>query len=91
MVKSRELAKIINEQIYDLSDADFAQQCKRELDEKGVLTLSNFLKLKEKGPKLKKFYLDKFTRKYLLEFLTYRDIVHEKICLHHAPFRTSFF
>ncbi len=43
MVKSRELAKIINEQIYDLSDADFAQHCKRELDEKGVLTLSNFL------------------------------------------------
>ena len=33
MVKARELAKIINEQIYDLSDADFAQQCKRELDE----------------------------------------------------------
>ena len=43
MVKARELAKIINQQIYDLSDADFAQQCKRELDEKGVLTLSNFL------------------------------------------------
>ena len=43
MVKTRELAEIINEQIYDLSDADFSQQCKRELDEKGVLTLSNFL------------------------------------------------
>ena len=43
MVKTRELAEIINKQIYDLSDADFAQQCKRELDEKGVLTLSNFL------------------------------------------------
>ena len=47
--------------------------------------------LKEKRPKLKKIYLDKFTRKYLVEFLTYRDIVHEKICLHYAPFRTSFF
>ena len=38
-----ELSEIINQKVYNLSDIDFAQRCKIDLDQNGVLTLSNFL------------------------------------------------
>mgnify|MGYP003326933965 CR=1 FL=1 len=37
-----ELSEIINQKVYNLLDADFARKCKRDLDQNGVLTLSNF-------------------------------------------------
>ena len=38
-----ELSEIINQKVYNLLDIDFAQKCKKDLDQNGVLTLSNFL------------------------------------------------
>ena len=38
-----ELSEIINQKVYNLLDTDFAQKCKIDLDQNGVLTLSNFL------------------------------------------------
>ena len=97
MVKARELAKIINEQIYDLSDADFAQQCKRELDEKGVLTLSNFLNantLKELVEEAENgasqayytnsthnVYLTKINNNYKPEHVINKQLVSSKGCI----------
>jgi hypothetical protein len=43
MERVTELNHIINEQIYDLLNTDFAFECKKDLDRKGVLTLPNFL------------------------------------------------
>ena len=39
-----ELSEIINQKVYNLLDSDFVQKCKIDLDQNGVLTLSNFLK-----------------------------------------------
>ena len=38
-----ELSEIINQKVYNLLDSDFVQKCKIDLDQNGVLTLSNFL------------------------------------------------
>ena len=43
MKRVTELNHIINEQIHDLLNTDFAFECKKDLDRKGVLTLPNFL------------------------------------------------
>ena len=38
-----EFSEIINQKVYNLLDTDFAQKCKKDLDQNGVLALSNFL------------------------------------------------
>ena len=38
-----ELSEIINQKVYNLLDTDFVQKCKIDLDQNGVLTLSNLL------------------------------------------------
>jgi hypothetical protein len=38
-----DLSEIINQKVYNLLDTDFVQKCKIDLDQNGVLTLSNFL------------------------------------------------
>ena len=46
MVRVTDLNHIINEQSYDLLNIDFAVECKKDLDQRGVLTLPNFLNAK---------------------------------------------
>ena len=46
MERVTDLNHIINEQSYDLLDIDFAVECKKDLDQRGVLTLPNFLNAK---------------------------------------------
>ena len=43
MANIMELSEIINHKVYNLLDTDFARKCKSDLDQNGVLTLSNFL------------------------------------------------
>lgn len=92
-----ELDQIIDQKVYNLLDTDFVQKCKKDLDQNGVLTLSNFLNadtLKELVAEAEEsasqayytnsthsVYLTKIDDKFGLDHVINKQVVSSKGCI----------
>ena len=97
MENTIELSEIINQKVYNLLDTDFVQKCKIDLDQNGVLTLSNFLNantLKELVVEAKdaasqayftnsthNVYLTKIDNRFGLDHVINKQLVSSKGCI----------
>ncbi len=91
------LSEIINQRVYNLLDTDFVHKCKKDLDQNGVLTLSNFLnadtlkdlvaEAEEKASQAyytnstHNVYLTKIDDNFALDHVINRQLVSSKGCI----------